>query len=250
MKRALKKICIAVFVAAFWITAWYLIALRVDQELLVSTPASVGRVLWELVGQGDFWGSVGMSLLRVCEGFAAGVAAGTTVAAASFLFRPAGHLIRPLLTVVKATPVASFIVLALVWIQTDNVPVFISFLMVVPIVWANVLQGLRSVPQELAEVCRVFEFGSLKTLRVLYVPSVKPYFSAALSTSVGLAWKAGIAAEVLCRPEFSIGGAIWRAKITLETADVFAWTAVVVVLSLILEELLGAALKKWGGRSA
>lgn len=249
MKKTLKKVGIAVAVLTFWVIVWYVIALKVDQELLVSTPLAVAQVLWRLVCDVDFWKSVALSLLRVTEGFVSGVAVGTLAAAVSFLCRPAGHLIRPLLTVIKATPVASFIVLALVWIKTDNVPVFISFLMVTPIVWANVLQGLNSAPHRMKEVCRVFGFSKLKTLRYLYLPSVKPYFTAALNSAVGLAWKAGIAAEVLCRPEFSVGGAIWRAKITLETADVFAWTAVVVILSLILEELLGAVLRRGGKRA-
>lgn len=246
MKKAVKKIGITFLVLTFWVFIWYLIALKVDQELLVATPLAVGKTLWRLVGEWDFWKSVGLSLLRVCEGFIAGIAVGTLAAVASFLSKGANHLIRPLLTVIKATPVASFIVLALVWMNTEKVPVFICFLMVTPIIWANVLQGLNSAPNEIKEVCRVFKFNRLKTVRHLYIPSVKPYFTAAINSAIGLAWKAGIAAEVLCRPEFSIGSEIWRAKITLETADVFAWTAVVVILSLILEEVIAFLLKKGG----
>lgn len=246
MKKAVKKIGITFLVLTFWVIIWYIIAIRVNQELLVATPLAVAKVLWRLVGDIDFWKSVGLSLLRVCEGFIGGVAVGTLAAIASFLSKGVNHLIRPLLTVIKATPVASFIVLALVWINTDRVPVFICFLMVTPIIWANVLQGLNSASDEMKEVCRVFGFSRIKTVRHLYIPSVKPYFIAALNSAIGLAWKAGIAAEVLCRPEFSVGSAIWRAKITLETADVFAWTAVVIILSLVLEELIAALLKKGG----
>lgn len=244
MKTFLKKLGITIAVLAFWILVWHLIARHVNQELLVPTPLATWIVLWNGFCDPTFWKSVLFSLLRVGAGFLLGVVAGTAVAAVSFLSPPAGHLFKPLLTVIKATPVASFIVLALVWIQTNNVPVFISFLMVTPILWANVRQGLSSASPELKEVCRVYGFGRLKTVRHLYLPAVKPYFLAALNTSIGLAWKAGIAAEVLCRPEFSIGGAIWRAKITLETPTVFAWTAVVVVLSLVLEELLAALIAR------
>lgn len=246
MKKALKKIGITAAVLFFWVIVWYVIALKVDQELLVASPIAVMKVLWSLIQDSEFYKSVGLSLLRVCEGFVSGVAVGTLAAVASFLSKGVNHLLKPLLTVVKATPVASFIVLALVWINTDRVPVFICFLMVTPIIWANVLQGLNSTPTEMKEVCKIFGFGRIKTLRHLYIPSVKPYFTAAINSAIGLAWKAGIAAEVLCRPEFSIGSGIWRAKITLETAHVFAWTAVVIILSLVLEELIAAALKKGG----
>ena len=248
MKKTVKEIALGAGVFAFWIAVWAVVAAAVGQELLVPSPLVTGKTLVSLAGDGEFWLSVLFSLLRVAEGFLFGVLAGTVLAVCGFVCPPAGRFVKPILTVIKATPVASFIVLALVWIQTDNVPVFISFLMVTPFVWANVKQGLQSAPQELKEVCELYRFGRRKTVRVLYLPAVKPYFFAALDTSIGLAWKAGIAAEVLCRPDRSIGNAIWRAKLTLETPAVFAWTAVVVVLSLILEKLLHALLKK--GREA
>ena len=243
--KLLKKAGITVAVLAFWLTVWHIAAVCVNKEILVVTPLTVGRVLINEMQTAAFWRSVGASLLRIFSGFVCGVFTGTLTASLSFINAPAGHILRPLLTVIKATPVASFIVLALVWIQTDNVPVFISFLMVTPIVHTNVLQGLKSAPQSMNEVCKLYRFSKLKTLRHLYIPSVKPYFAAALNTAMGLAWKAGIAAEVLCRPEFSIGGAIWRAKITIETADVFAWTVVVIVMSLVIEKLLAIALRRF-----
>lgn len=239
----MKKFLFGCGVAAFWLGVWTVLSLAVGQVLLVPSPLQTGKTLLTLLGQGEFYLSVLLSLVRVAAGFTCGVAAGTLFAALSHVCPPAGGFVKPLLTVVKATPVASFIVLALVWIKTDNVPVFISFLMVTPVVWANVKEGLQNVPQDLKEVCILYRFDRKKTLRHLYLPSVKPYFLAALDTSIGLAWKAGIAAEVLCRPDRSVGGAIWRAKLTLETPEVFAWTAVVVVLSLLLEELLHALLR-------
>ncbi len=247
-KAFLKKTGIFLAVFAFWVAVWTVIALRVNQELLVPTPLATLSVVWTELRSSGFWLSVGLSVLRVAAGFVLGVIGGTAVAAVSFLSPAVGYLAKPLLTVIKATPVASFIVLALVWMQTDNVPVFICFLMVTPIVWSNVRGGLLAAPAELKEVCRVYRFGRMKTLRHLYLPAVKPYFLAALNTAMGLAWKAGIAAEVLCRPEYSIGGAIWRAKITLETPAVFAWTAVVILLSLLLEELLSSLLTRLSGQ--
>lgn len=247
MRAFLKRTLITLAAMAFWVAVWYLIARQVNQELLVPSPLATGRILWSSLGESSFWKSVLFSLLRVGEGFVLGVVAGCTVATLSFLSPPAGHLFKPLLTVIRATPVASFIVLALVWIKTDKVPVFISFLMVMPILWSNVRQGLLSASPALREVCQIYRFGKVKTIRHLYLPAVRPYFFAALNTSIGLAWKAGIAAEILCRPEFSIGGAIWRAKLTLEMPTVFAWTGVVILLSLVLEELLSALIRRLSG---
>jgi NitT/TauT family transport system permease protein len=139
------------------------------------------------------------------------------------------------MSVVKATPVASFIMLALLWIDRDILPAFISVLMVLPVVVSNVYTGIKSTDKNLYEVTKVFRFGFYKKLRFLYFPTVRPYFLSACRSSLGLAWKAGIAAEVLAVPVLSIGKMIYESKLYLETTDLFAWTAVVVVLSVIID---------------
>jgi NitT/TauT family transport system permease protein len=58
-----------------------------------------------------------------------------------------------------------------------------------------------------------------------------------------MAWKAGIAAEVLLQPLVSIGKMIFEAKYTLETVDLFAWTVIVVVLSVLIEKAMVALFK-------
>ena len=163
-------------------------------------------------------------------------------------FRFLYQLIYPLLSAVKATPVASFIILALVWLQSVRVPAFIAGLIVLPIVFGNVCQGVAAADRELLEMARVFRLGRWKTLRYIYLPTVAPYLAAAFTTGIGLAWKAGVSAEVLANARNSIGGRIYGAKIYLDTADLFAWTAVVIVLSVVLERLLLACFRRipWG----
>ena len=153
-------------------------------------------------------------------------------------------VITPFIRVIRATPVASFIILVMLWIPYTYVPVFTSGLMVAPIVYMNVYEGIREANKELLEVARVFGFGKVKTVFKVYVPLVKPYFISAAVTALGLAWKAGIAAEVLCLPKKSIGSEIYYSKIYLETPDLFAWTIVVVLFSSILEKLFSRFVKK------
>jgi len=240
----MKKIGISAIVFALFIGVWALLAALVRQELLIPSPLVTAKILLRLLPEGSFWLSVLLSLCRVALGFVCGVAAGTLFAVLAFVCPPTGHFLRPLLTIIKATPVASFIVLALVWIKSGGVPIFICFLMVMPFTWANVREGLSKVPTDLKEVCTLYRFSLKTKIRHLYVPSVKPYFFAALDTCIGLAWKAGIAAEILCRPTYAIGGEIWRAKLTLETPAVFAWTAVVILISTLLEALLRNLIKR------
>lgn len=244
LKSALKKL----FVIAFWIGLWQVVYMIVQQEILIVSPAQVVIRVFELVQQQDFWCSTLLSLLRIMQGYLFAVIIGVILAVLttkiSFLY----DLFYPVMSLVKATPVASFIIIALVWIGRDNVPTFISFLMVLPIIWSNVSAGINSVDKGLLEVAKVFEFSKSKTITKVYVPSVSPMFLSACTTGLGFAWKAGISAEVISVPTFSIGTQLHNAKIYIETQDLFAWTFVVVVLSVVIEKLVVTLINKLGGR--
>ena len=245
-----KRIALGAAVALFWIGVWYLGALWVGKELFLPTPWAVLQALIALIPSAEFWTIVGKSLLRVLQGYVPGLIfgaiGGLLTAKVSFL----GILFSPLLTVIRATPVSSFIMLIFLLLGRDSTPAFIVFLMVLPIVWANVEQGIKTVDPSLKEVCRVYQMPWTRRLRILDLPHCMPYFSAGVLTSLGLAWKAGIAAEVLCTPKQSIGKMVYDSKVYLETAELFAWTAVVILLSLILEKLLKFLLERGKARAS
>ena len=156
-------------------------------------------------------------------------------------------LFSPVGTVIRATPVASFIILALVWLKASNVPSFISFLMVTPIVWGALKAAIENTDKSLLEAAKAYRLGFRKTVKMVYLPSVAPQYAAALITALGLAWKSGIAAEVLCHPKVSVGNMLYESKIYLETADLFAWTATVIILSVIMEKCFRVLLKRLTG---
>lgn len=245
---SLRRIAVGAGVALFWLLIWEGLALLVRQELLIPTPMTVLATLGRLIGTPLFWKAAGLSMLRVAGGFLAAVAAGSLTAVLTARFPLARALLAPLLHIVRAAPVASFIILALVWFRTDVLPVFIAFLMVMPLVWANVEKGIREIDRSLLEMAKVYRFGRLKTLTRVQIPSVMPYFLTACTTGLGFAWKSGIAAEVICRPDLSIGRQLQDAKIYLETPEVFAWTATVVVLSMLLEKGLRLLAGRLGRR--
>ena len=233
----LKNIAKAVLVAAFWLLIWSVISISVGKEILLPSPIAVLKRLAVLAMSPDYWLSCGMSLLRICTGLAAGAAIGTLLAVVCVRFKAADALFSPILSVVRATPVASFIILALVWLGRGRVPVFTSFLMVLPVVSNSVIVAIKGVDMQLLEMMHTLRVPQRKILTRLYIPSVLPSFSGAFKTSLGLAWKAGVAAEVLCTPKYSIGNSLYESKIYLETAELFAWTATVIGLSMILEHL-------------
>ena len=240
---------------AFWLGVWQLGAVMMDlrlegrgNELLLPYPATVLSVFGELAVTGSFWATVLASLLRVLAGLTLGIALGVALSGLTSLSPLADQLISPAIRVIRATPVASFILLVFLWTDRSRVPVVIAALMVLPVIWANLSRGIREVDPQLLELARAYRFSRLKTLRLVILPSLRPYFLSAVTTSMGLAWKSGVAAEVLCLPDYSIGSRIFNTKLYLEIPQLFAWTVAVVGLSLLLEDLLTWSIRNMGRR--
>ena len=150
---------------------------------------------------------------------------------------------------VKAVPVASFIILALVWLDSRSLSLFISALMVFPPVYLNVLEGLCRTDRKLLELARVYRIPLRRRIWGIYVPQVLPYFRSAASLALGLCWKAGAAAEVIGLPAGTIGERLYTAKIYLQTPDLFAWTAVILILAAVFERLFLAAVDLLAGKA-
>lgn len=238
VKKYLGKTSIYAVVIIIWLAVWQIVASIYNLELLFPSPLSTIRALGGLIVGKNFWISSLMTLSRIAIGFVLGVIFGTILAFLTHFVQPLNYFFRPMLVVIRATPVASFILLAILWFSSDRTPVFIAFLMVIPIVWENISSGLRNVDKNLIELTKVYNFTLKKKIRFLYFPSVIPYFAAGCTTSLGLAWKAGVAAEVLCVTKSSIGIGLYHSKIYLETPQLFAWTLSVVAMSLALEKII------------
>lgn len=233
---------------AFWLGVWTLVARTVNSELLLPGPAAVWTAFVRLLPSRSFWSSVGTSLLRVLTGLAWGTAAGAALGALTAASPWADALLSPAVRALRAAPVVSFILLLLLWVSRTAVPSVVSGLMVLPVIWEAVRQGAAAADPLLLELARAYRFGPLKTLRLVRCPAVLPYFAGALRNTVGLAWKSGVAAEVLCRPRPAMGTAIYSAKLSLETPELFAWTAAVVALSLALEKGVSVLLDRKGAK--
>lgn len=240
IKKSLKYSIITLI----WLGIWQLAAILIDNALLFPTPISVAVRLFELMLTASFYKTVGLSLLRILVGMLLGTFIGTLGGLLTASSKIARDFFAPLLAVVKSTPVASFIILMVLWISRDVTPLIIALMMVTPVVWTNVETGILNTDKSLLEMANVYKMPRTATVRNIYLPSISPYFLASLKASLGMAWKAGIAAEVLLQPIISIGKMISDSKILLETTDLFAWTVVVVILSVIIEKIMVLILKK------
>lgn len=235
-----KKLFRAILAIVFWLALWLVIYKNVGTDLLVSSPLDVLKRLIELLNNKEFFSSILNSFLGITKGYALGVIFGFILGVLVAFSNIFSAIFKPFLTAVKTTPVVSFIILAFIWIPRQNVPVFITFLMVMPIIAAGVMTGLSSADTELLEMSKAYKFSFLKKLKYIYLPSSAPSVISSLETAIGLGWKAGIAAEVICMPDGTIGKALKNSQVYMETIDLFTWTAVVIIISLILEKILVA----------
>lgn len=221
-----------------------------DKEILLVSPARVFLRLTELVPHVDFWQAVLSSFSRITAGFFLACLAGALLAAGACRWLLLRELCAPLMATVKSIPVASFIILVLVWVPSRSLSVVISFLMVLPILYQNLLAGLDSMDKKLDEMAGVFQVAGLWRARYLVLPQVAPFFRTACALALGMAWKAGVAAEVIGLPAGSVGQRLYNAKVYLETPDLFAWTLVIILVSLLFERLFLALVDAALGRLA
>lgn len=248
MRKALKN-SIAVL---FWLLIWQLAATAANRALLLPLPTPVDtlRALLALMGQSGFWRATGLSLLRICAGFALAVVAGTLCAAASARWRAFRWLSGPLLRLIRAIPVAVFTIVVFLWVSRAYIPSTIVFLTVLPIVWSNMETGLRHIDRQLSEMAQVFGMCRRDTLRHIILPQLRPYAAAAIATGLGFAWKSGIAAEVICRTQGSLGDLLWSGKASVSYDEVFALTVVIVLCSSLLQGAAAHLTGKEDGHAA
>ena len=225
---------------------WQIGAMAMGNTLLLPTPVQVLRCLGKLALTASFWQLTLTSIGRVLLGVAVGIALAVLLAIFTTRWRFPDLLISPMLTAMQATPVASFAILVLIWLDRDYVPVLICVMMVLPVVHTAVSTGIRMTDPQLLEMAKIYCLPKLRILTRIYVPSVLPFFRSACVSALGLGWKAGIAAEVLTVPKASIGRMISESKLYLMTEELFAWTLTVVVLSLLLQKII---LKALAGRA-
>ena len=235
LKKKIAGRGVKIWAVALWLVVWQLLAMVVDQEILLVSPVSMLARWFELISQADFWARVAFSSLRIFEGLILGVALGSVLGVIAARFQWFKDLMTPLISVIRAIPVASFIILALAWVSEKSLSAFISFMICFPVFYTNVLNGAKSVSPHLVEMGRVFRLSPVKRFRTIFVPTVFPYLKTAFNVSVGLAWKSGTAAELITVPNGSIGELLHQAKIFLETADNLAWAFTIILLSLLFE---------------
>ena len=221
----------------FWLLVWQGLSMLVDSNILLASPLTTLQALGRLAVTGEFWTAIGSSFLRIIGGFLLALFCGTVLAWFAYRSAWVRTLMEPPVRIIKATPVASFVIVVLLWVSSARLSVVIAFLIVFPVVYTNLLQGFLQTDGGLLEMSRIFRMRTGPKLRYIYLPAVRPYLLSAVSLGLGMCWKAGVAAEVIGLPAQSIGRNLYNAKLYLETPELFAWTVTIVAVSAGFEKL-------------
>ena len=228
---------------------WEIVNALIPSDIIIVSPRATFTRLFALAQTGLFWQSIATSMWRIVRGFLYALTAGVIFATLSARFRVFHHLITPAVKVINAVPIASFTILALMAFHSSNLSIFIAFVTVLPIVYFNTLKGIESTDPRLLEMAQVFRVPAYKKIFFIYTKTVAPHFVSAATTGIGFAWKSGIAAELIGVVSGTIGAHLHTARIFLNTADLFAWTIAIVLLSYLMERVFYFICKFAGGNS-
>ncbi len=239
IKRALPVV--------FWIVVWEIVSIIIHNKILLAGPIETIKALGNMIILNSFWLSIKSSVLRILLGFLIGTVLGIGLSFLAYKKEIARDIIKPLVTVLKSVPVASFVILLLIWFGSRNVSVFISGMVVFPIVYLSTLEGFMATDVKLLEMAKVFRMPEGRVIRYIYCPQLMPFLKSSIKLSIGMAFKSGIAAEVIGQPLDTIGNGLYNAKIYLETGELFAWTIAIVLISFICEKILLLLLEQIGG---
>ena len=236
----LKRI-LAVFIA---LALWQAAAMLIRQRILLVSPIDVLirlTTIWQVEG---FWGSLCFTCLHIAAGFFIGLIIGVLLSFAASRFEWIEILLWPFVVTFKTVPVASFVVICLIWLSAGNLSVFISFLVVFPIIYQSLLEGLKNRDINMEEMSNVFDIHGFAKLKAITLQEIRPQLISACSISAGMAWKAGVAAEIIGTPNGSIGKMVFLSKMYLDTDDLLAWTVILVLLSVLFEKIFMWCLKR------
>ncbi len=226
-----------IIIIAGWLAAWQLLSVIIHNPILMAGPLETLGALASLLGTAEFGESLAFSFLRIVGGFLAGSAAGILLAYLADRKPVLRDILAPLVTVLKSVPVASFIILALIWFGSGALSFVISFLVVFPILYLNTLQGLQNLDGKLLEMAEVFHIPASSRLKYIVLPGIYPFLQSGFELALGMSWKSGVAAELIGQYKLSIGNQLYMDKITLDTAGVFAWTVVILLVSWLFEKI-------------
>ena len=234
----MKKLNKRIWPIIIWIILWEVLSIVVGKDILLTGPLKTVKCALFILKTPVYWHSIFFTFARIGYGFFLAVIAGILFAILATHYGYIKEFLAPFVFTIKTIPVASFIILVLIWFSSRSLSIVISFLMGFPIIYTNMLEGISQRNIKMQELARVFKIPALRRIRYIDLGELLPYFTAGCKVASGLCWKAGIAAEVIGMPPRSIGEQLQQAKVYLDTPNLFAWTLIIIGISLLFEKVV------------
>ena len=237
-----------VFSLVFLLALWKVLSLWVNAAIIIPSPEETLKACFTLLIQPDFLTRVWHTVARSLAGFFIALFSALFLGIMGGAYKPAFILFKPLVSITKATPTMSIILLALIWLHTEIAPILVGFLVIFPLLYTNIVEGIRNVDVKLLEMAKMYQVKKKRIITELYLPSLSSYLTAGAATALGLNLKVIIAAEVLSQPRNCIGTSLHLEQINLNTAGVFAWTIIAILISSFFDyflNLLRKRIEKW-----
>lgn len=215
---------------------WKTLSLIVDKEIIIPSPESTFREMIRISSHPNFLTAIFNTLRRAIIGFIIALGLGLSLGMLSGFYKPVYILLKPFVLINKAMPTMAMILLALIWLESEKAPILVGFVIIFPIIYENVVQGIRNVDVKLVEMMDIYDVDRFTKFKDLYIPSIRSFLHGATVAAMGLNLKIVVAAEVLSQPRISMGTSFQIERANLNTAGVFAWALITIILAAILEQ--------------
>jgi len=224
-------------VLALVLAAWTLLSRRYGAYVL-PTPWSVVTGFGEIVRSGEIWGHSAASLSRIAIGFGSAVVASLLMGLGAFVSRTARGVVDDLLAILNSTSVFVWIVISLIWFGLSNwAPIFTTFMITLPVVASNLVEGVASVDRRLLEMGEVYRLSPREQFTAIVIPSTLPYLVAGMKVGFGLALKVSVVA-VIFGVTSGIGYVMNYSREILATRMVFVWALVMILIMFATDKVL------------
>ena len=227
-----------IFAIFFWIGVWQIAFWLLKRPEIIPAPFSSFCKLLEIVLSMNFFAIICTSTLRVFTAFFMGMILGILFAIFDIKIKLFSLIFKPLFVVMKIVPVPAFILILTALVNSSLIPIVISFLMVFPLAFSNISEGIYNIDKKMLEVAYIFNFSKKDTLKYIYWPQIKPYFFTTCKTGIGYSFKATISAEIMAKVSLSIGNNVVLSKQSFDIEGLFAWVIIMVLIGFILEKVV------------
>jgi len=236
--KNIKELIYTILSIVALLILWKVLSTVVDKEILIPSPEITFSEILRIFNSPSFVTSVLNTLRRALIGFIIALGAGVSLGMIGGFSKTIYYLLRPIILINKAVPTMAIILLALIWLESERAPILVGFVVIFPVIYESVVQGIRNVDMKLVEMMEMYNISWFDKLKDLYIPSIRSYLFGAMSAAMGLNLKIIIAAEVLSQPRVSIGTHFQIERANLNTAGVFAWSIITILLAAILEQTI------------